>query len=265
MRRDRSGKGRRRSVCSVSRPSPNGYLHRGHALSALLNYRAARNDRRPLSAPHRGHRPDAHPRRFRNGDLRRSRLARARLGSAGAPAERTFRRLSRRARRNSRQLGLLYPAFLSRAEIQAEVAAAEAAGKTLAARSGWCSALPRQRARLAKSAPRRRDRRRAALCAAARHAPRACRLAAAFMARARSARTVCPTQTVAADPAAWGDVILARKEVAGELPPLRGHRRRVPGHHRRGARAGPEACDIGAPAAANAARPARAQPTSITG
>src|SRR5262249_29943340 len=53
---------------------------------------------RALPAAHRGHRRDALPARIRGGDLRGPRLARPRLGAAGASAVRAFRRLSGGAR-----------------------------------------------------------------------------------------------------------------------------------------------------------------------
>ena len=47
-------------------PSPNGYLHLGHALSALMNFDRAQRERRAVSAADRGHRYDALPARIRN-------------------------------------------------------------------------------------------------------------------------------------------------------------------------------------------------------
>ena len=44
-------------------PSPSGYLHLGHAYSALFGYEAARDLGRALPAADRGHRPAALPAR----------------------------------------------------------------------------------------------------------------------------------------------------------------------------------------------------------
>ena len=104
-----------------------------------------------------------------------------------------------------RGVGLVYPAFMSRAEI----AAATADG--LAAR-------PRRRAALSRrpTATSTPPRRRARIAAASRYA---LRLRMATPRRwpgrcpgARKAAADGETGTIAAEPAAWGDVMLARKE-----------------------------------------------------
>ena len=108
-------------------PSPNGYLHRGHAFSALLNQRAA----------------DATGGRFllriEDIDLTRARAEfeaaifedLAWLGLAWEePVLRQSERFEayRAALGELEKLGLLYPAFLSRTEIQAHLAEKRAAG-----------------------------------------------------------------------------------------------------------------------------------------
>ena len=105
-------------------PSPTGYLHLGHVRSALRGLAGGAASRRPVSAAHRGHRPDPLPRRIRRGDPRGSRLARPRLGRAGPPAIRAFRRLPRGARPARRRRGCSIPCFCTRREIQAEIARA---------------------------------------------------------------------------------------------------------------------------------------------
>ena len=50
-------------------PSPNGHLHLGHALSALLEFRYGARRRRQVPAAHRGHRHRALPAGIRGGDL----------------------------------------------------------------------------------------------------------------------------------------------------------------------------------------------------
>ena len=87
-------------VCPVFRfaPSPNGYLHLGHALSALLNFDMARAaGGRFLLRIEDIDAARCRP-QYEAGHLRGSRLARPALGAAGAPPERAFRRLPRRAR-----------------------------------------------------------------------------------------------------------------------------------------------------------------------
>ena len=108
-------------------PSPNGFLHLGHAYSALLNHRAAAASGRSML--------------LRIEDIDRERCRPefeaailedlAWLGTSWArPVVRQSERfeLYRAAIDALQMLGLLYPAFMSRAEIQTHVEAAERSG-----------------------------------------------------------------------------------------------------------------------------------------
>jgi glutamyl-Q tRNA(Asp) synthetase len=187
-------------------PSPNGYLHLGHAYSALLNYDLARQSGGRFLL------------RIEDIDATRCRpefeaAIHDDLAWLGIIWETPVRRQSehpadyRRALERLAARGLVYPSFESRAEIAALVAQREAwpcdpDGAPLYPGTAQ-SRAPDQRARLLESG-----------------APHALRL---DMATAR-ARTGDPswieqgkgpageTGTVTAQPQAWGDVILARKE-----------------------------------------------------
>ncbi len=186
-------------------PSPNGYLHLGHALSALLNAGMARDSGGRLL--------------LRIEDIDRSRC-RPEFEAAiyedlawlGLNWEQPVRRQSehfdeyRAALTRLDAMGLIYPSFESRAEIAALVAAREqhapwprdpdgaplypGDAKTL---------TPAERARLIASG-----------------APYALRLdMAAAVQRIGPLTWLEGGSGHAADPAAWGDVILARKDAPG--------------------------------------------------
>ncbi len=195
------------------RRAPTAICIDGHAFSALLNQRAA----------------EATGGRFllRIEDIDQSRARPAfeaaiyeDLGWLGLHWEEPVLRQSERtdayraALQRLDRLGLVYPSFLSRAEISARVTAAEAIG----------SAWPRDPDGAPLYAGEERDwsqgKRTEAMASGA---PYALRL---DMARALQDRTPLawqevdpfgrePAQVMAADPAAWGDVILARKDMPG--------------------------------------------------
>jgi glutamyl-Q tRNA(Asp) synthetase len=209
-------------------PSPNGYLHLGHAYSALLNFDLARKSGGRFLL------------RIEDIDATRCRpefetAIHEDLAWLGISWETPVRRQSDHFARCGEAveklagLGLIYPAFESRAEIARLVAQRETevrwprdpdgaplypgAAKSLAAD---------ERGRLI-----------------ARGTPYALRLAW----RRHDARKICPGLNVAKVPVAsedcdlrpeaWGDVILARD--ADQLSFVRGDRRRLAGRHRGGA------------------------------
>jgi len=190
-------------------PSPNGYLHLGHALSALLNgdMAAAAGCRLLL--------------RIEDIDATRCRPEFEQaiyedLAWLGLRWETPVRRQSehyddyRSALARLEALGLIYPSFESRAEIAALVAAREA-------NSSWprdpdgAPLYPGDAKRIAESARARRT---------AAGEPYALRLDMAVALAKVGALTwsetgagpAGETGTLAADPAAWGDVVLARKD-----------------------------------------------------
>ena len=190
-------------------PSPNGYLHLGHAFSALLNFDLARSTRWTIPAAHRGYRRDAMPAGIRGRDLRRPRLARNILGNAGAAAIRTSFRLSRGGRKTVRP-GPDLSAFESRAEIARLVGERETVAPWPRDPDGAPlypgaakSFPPDERRQLIGQGP--------ALCVAARYGGGRRTSPRSHLDRARRGPWR-RTGIVTAQPEAWGDVILARKE-----------------------------------------------------
>jgi glutamyl-Q tRNA(Asp) synthetase len=197
-------------VCRFA-PSPNGYLHLGHALSALMNFDLARAKRGRFL--------------LRIEDIDRARCRRAFetaiyedlawLGLAWeSPVQRQSEHLDayRAALTRLQNEGLVYPSFESRAEIAAQVAAAPGTWP----RDPDGAPLYPGTARLLSGSER--DARIAA------GEPYALRLdMAAAIARAGAALSwnetgsgpERETGTVAAAPERWGDVVLGRKEMPG--------------------------------------------------
>jgi glutamyl-Q tRNA(Asp) synthetase len=189
-------------------PSPNGYLHLGHALSALINADMAQAAGGRLLL------------RIEDIDASRCRPEYEEaidedLAWLGIAWERPVRRQSehfddyRAALAKLEAMGLIYPSFESRAEIAMMVAGREAKGPWPRDPDG-APLYPGA----AKSLPRAERQRRMA------SEPYALRLdMQAAQGRAghltwheTGAGSAGESGTVAADPAAWGDVVLARKD-----------------------------------------------------
>ena len=188
-------------------PSPNGYLHLGHAFSALLNFDLARQTGGRLLL------------RIEDIDLTRCRpefeaAIYEDLSWLGIAWEQPVRRQSehladyREALEKLSVQGLVYPSFETRAEIAKLVAQCEASGRWPRDPDG--APLYPGNARALPAAERRRR--------IAAGAPYALRLdMAAALARTGAltwSETGCGGEaaTVAATPQAWGDVVLARKD-----------------------------------------------------
>ncbi len=189
-------------------PSPNGYLHLGHALSALINADMARAAGGRLLL------------RIEDIDTARCRpeyeaAIDEDLAWLGLAWERPVRRQSahygdyREALAKLDAMGLVYPSFESRAEIAMMVAGRDAKGPWPRDPDG----VPHYPGSAKTLSPAERKRRMAA-------EPYALRLdMAAALARTGAltwqetgAGPGGETGTVAANPAHWGDVILARKD-----------------------------------------------------
>jgi len=190
-------------------PSPNGYLHLGHALSALLNADMARKSGGRFLL------------RIEDIDASRCRPEYEQaiyedLGWLGIDWQEPVRRQSehfddyRAALAQLEAQGLVYPSFESRAEIAAMVAAREAQAPWPRDPDG----APHYPGAAKAMPPAERARR---LESGVPYALRLDMVAAlarvdALTWRETGAGPAGETGTIAADPAAWGDVVLARKD-----------------------------------------------------
>ena len=190
-------------------PSPNGFLHLGHAYSALLNYDSAREGAgrfllRIEDIDATRCRPEFEAAIYQ--DLGWLRIA------WEAPVRRQSEHLSdyRAALDRLASMGLLYPSFESRAEIAALVKAREPDGVWLLDPDG--APLYPGAAKSLSAGERERLLRSGAACALRLDMDAACRLAGDLTWTERGSGPAGETGEVAARPEAWGDVILARKE-----------------------------------------------------
>ncbi len=177
-------------------PSPNGFLHLGHALSALLNAARARGEGGALLL------------RIEDIDATRCRpefeqAIHEDLAWLGIVWEQLVRRQSehfddyRAALATLKAIGLVYPSFESRGEIARLAAGVDPDGAPLYAGQAKALTLAERERRIAAGEPYalRLD------------------MAAAIGLTGRLTWTEAGQGSVAADPAAWGDVVLARKDV----------------------------------------------------
>lgn len=193
-------------------PSPNGLLHVGHARSAALNWRFARD----LDG--------AFLLRIEDIDITRARPEYesaifedlAWLGLAWpTPVRRQSDHFSdyKAALSELRKLGLLYPAFMSRSEIQDRVRTAESTGQPWPRDPDGAPHYPGDDRNLANA---ERDRR---IASGAPHGWRLdmkAALGGLGMTLSWSEDGAGPngeTGVITADPAAWGDVLLARRDI----------------------------------------------------
>lgn len=189
-------------------PSPNGFLHLGHALSALINQQMAQQaDGRLLlrieDIDQTRCRPDFEAEFYRD------------LAWIGLAWEEPVRRQSEHladyaaALRQLEDRGLIYPAFLTRGEVKARVTAAEGDGQSWPRDPDGAPLYP------ADDRERSEQERRQLLSSGLRHALR--------LDMAKALTLVDEpltwqetgdgeTGTIAANAASWGDVILSRSD-----------------------------------------------------
>ena len=221
-------------------PSPTGYLHLGHAFSALTAFDAARAaGGRFLLRIEDIDQGRARP-EFESGDLRRPRLARSCVGDAGAPPVASTWRTTTRRCRTLIDRELVYRCFRTRREIAEAIASAphgetedvfrgealppeEEEAKLEAGEAfAWRLSLKKARAALGPAISRWCSRTRPASCAPS--------------------------------PRSYGDVVLARKDFADELSSRLGLGRRTARRHARDPRRGSARGGASARAVAKAAR-----------
>lgn len=205
--RDRQTAGKTAPVFRFA-PSPNGRLHLGHALSALLNADMAKNEGGRLLL------------RIEDIDLTRCtpELEQAvidDLAWLGIPFERPVRRQSehfplyREALDRLKAMGVVYPAFLTRGEVKARVSAFEREGGLWPRDPDGAPLYPTEEREL--SQPEREEK----LVTTDRHAWRLdMEKALSLVGKPLTWQETGdgPRGEIKADPAAWGDVVLWRSD-----------------------------------------------------
>lgn len=193
-------------------PSPNGELHLGHAYSALLNDRLARASNGRLLL------------RIEDIDLTRCTIEFEEgiyrdLRWLGIRWEEPVRRQSEHFEDYTRALetlvdaGLVYPSFMSRGEVRAIISESEAEGKTWPRDPDGVPLFPPAERHLSEKERRRRIAEgeayawRINIDEAARH------VGSALTWEEQGEGPDGESGTIRANPQAWGDVVIARKEV----------------------------------------------------
>lgn len=205
--RDRQTAGKDAPVFRFA-PSPNGRLHLGHALSALLNADMARKQGGRLLL------------RIEDIDLTRCtpELEQAVIEDLtwlGIPFERPVRRQSehfplyREALERLKAMGLVYPAFLTRGEVKARVSAFEREGGLWPRDPDGAPLYPTEERELSEGEREEK------LATIDRHAWRLdMEKALSLVGKPLTWQETGdgPTGEIEADPAAWGDVVLWRSD-----------------------------------------------------
>lgn len=195
-------------------PSPNGHLHLGHALSALLNARAAvalegRFLVRVEDIDQTRCTPDLEREMFED------------LAWLGVPLTEPVLRQSeafpryRAALERLQDLGVVYPAYLTRAEIKRFVAEFEQRGEPWPRDPDGAPVYPGDAAVLSASELRSRAQSDAAFALRLDMKAALKQIGEPLTFQeygAEGATLFVAPETVPADPAAWGDVVLARKD-----------------------------------------------------
>jgi len=193
-------------------PSPNGELHLGHAYSALLNDRLARASNGRLLLRIEDIDLTRCTPEFEEGIYRD-------LSWLGIRWEEPVRRQSEHFEDYTRALetlvdaGLVYPSFMSRGEVRAIISEAEAEGKTWPRDPDGVPLFPLAERYLSEKERRRRVAEgeayawRINIDEAARHAGRG------LTWEEQGEGPDGESGTIRANPQAWGDVVIARKEV----------------------------------------------------